>query len=60
MDKQVSADWRKSTYSGNGGVNCVETATAPGGVAVRDTASRGGASLSVPAGAWTSFLAALR
>jgi hypothetical protein len=52
-------NWRKSTYSGNGGEACVEVATA-GAVFIRDTTDRGGFTLSVPAGAWTMFLAELR
>jgi hypothetical protein len=54
-------DWRKSSHSGaQAGTSCVELATAPQGVAVRDTTDRAGFTLSVPAGAWTAFLAALR
>ena len=33
-------DWRKSSYSSNGGADCVETASASGTVLVRDTADR--------------------
>jgi Domain of unknown function (DUF397) len=51
--------WRKSTYSdGNGGA-CVEVASA-GGVAVRDTTDRDGATLAFSAGAWVAFVARLR
>lgn len=53
-------DWRKSTYSGNGGANCVECATGSQGVTVRDTVNRDGVVLTIPAGAWTAFLGALR
>ncbi len=35
-------------------------ATTPLGVAVRDTTDRDGSTLSVPAGAWTAFLATLQ
>ena len=52
-------DWRKSTYSGGNGGDCVEVA-ASDTVLIRDTTDRGGFMLSVPAGAWTAFLATLR
>jgi hypothetical protein len=52
-------NWRKSTYSGNGGEACVEVASAEA-VLIRDTTDQGGATLSVPAGAWTAFLSTLR
>jgi len=52
--------WRKSTYSDASGNACIEVATAPHGVAVRDTTNRAGVMLSVPAGAWTAFLATVR
>lgn len=54
-------DWRKSSYSGANGGNCVEVAGAARVVLVRDTTDRGnGVTLSVPAGAWTAFLASVR
>ena len=37
----LSAPWRKSTYSANGGQNCVEAATATGTVLIRDTKDNG-------------------
>jgi Domain of unknown function (DUF397) len=50
--------WRKASYSGSGGGNCVEVADVPGAILVRDTKDAGkGTVLRVPAGAWTSFLA---
>jgi hypothetical protein len=52
---EVSGDWRKASRSiGNG--NCVEAATAPPGVLVRDTADRGGLVLAFTAAAWARFL----
>ena len=53
-------DWRKSTYSGANGGDCVETASGSGVVLVRDTTDRGGLTLSVTAGAWRAFLGTLR
>jgi hypothetical protein len=52
--------WRKASYSGNGGNNCVEVGQGGDAVAVRDTQDRDGATLSVPAAAWATFTASLR
>ena len=51
--------WRKSSYSGDNGGECVEVATA-GPVLVRDTADRGGLVLTFTAGAWRAFTATIR
>jgi Domain of unknown function (DUF397) len=50
--------WRKSSYS-NGEATCVEVGTADG-ILIRDTTNRSGITLSVPASAWTTFVATLR
>jgi hypothetical protein len=55
----ISAPWRKSTYSGNGGQDCVEVA-GNGTVMIRDTKNRDGVTLSVPANAWAAFTDSLR
>ena len=52
------AAWRKSTRSGNG--NCLETAPAGGGIAVRDSADQAGPALAFTAHAWTAFTTALK
>ncbi|GHK04553.1 hypothetical protein SY2F82_63500 [Streptomyces sp. Y2F8-2] len=31
------AEWRRSSYSGDGGNNCVEVAVIPHGIAIRDS-----------------------
>jgi Domain of unknown function (DUF397) len=51
----VATAWRKSTYSGGNGGECVEVAPADG-VMVRDTADRKGTTLSFSAPAWQEFL----
>jgi len=56
---QTMSAWRKSSYSGNGGQDCVEVAGA-GTVLVRDTVNHDGAMLSVTADAWSAFLATLK
>ncbi|WP_431959733.1 DUF397 domain-containing protein [Actinacidiphila sp. bgisy160] len=48
--------WRKSTYSDTEGSNCVEVATTPHGVRVRDSKDPDGPSLSFTPAAWTEFL----
>lgn len=60
MDTVDNSTWRKATYSGNNGGNCVETADAKGGVAVRDTTDRGGVMLVIAPGAWSAFVGSLR
>jgi len=56
----MSNDWRKSSYSGNGGANCVECATAPQGVAVRDTTQDGtGPVIRLTAADWARFIRSL-
>ena len=52
-------DWRKSSYSGANGGDCVEVASAVG-VAVRDTTDRDGVTLAFSAGAWAAFVTRLR
>ena len=51
--------WRKSSYSGDNGGECVEVAAA-GAVLVRDTASRDGPVLTFTAEAWRAFIATIR
>jgi hypothetical protein len=53
-------NWRKASYSGNGGGNCVEVGTVPGSVAVRDTTDRDGATLAFTADAWQAFTGLLK
>ena len=55
-EQQLERDWRKSSYTGTNG-NCVETANGNSTVMVRDTKDRNGVTLSIPAGAWQTFLA---
>jgi len=59
MEGTHMMDWRKSSYSQNGG-NCVETASGAGNVLVRDTTNRDGGTLVVSAAAWQAFTAGIR
>jgi hypothetical protein len=52
--------WRKSTYSGGGGGNCVEVGGDPSEVLVRDTQDRDGAVLEVGRREWRRFTAAMK
>jgi hypothetical protein len=47
--------WRKSSYSGNGGSDCVEVAGDGNRVLVRDTKNRAGAVLRFSPAAWRTF-----
>ena len=55
----MESSWRKSSYSGPNGGECVEVATA-GTVLVRDTADRGGAVLTFTTNAWRAFTSTIR
>ncbi|MFH9553597.1 DUF397 domain-containing protein [Streptomyces sp. NPDC017435] len=48
--------WRKSSYSSEEGGECVEVATRPGAVHVRDSKDTTRAALAVQATAWTAFV----
>lgn len=52
--------WRKSTYSGSNGGDCVETASDSGVILVRDTTNRDGGTLSFTSGAWQAFTSTLK
>lgn len=58
------ANWRKASYSENGGANCVEVGDAVRSVMIRDTkqAHLGDCRtvLDVPAQAWTAFTRTLK
>jgi hypothetical protein len=55
------ADWRKSSFSGSQGGNCVEVAGRDGMILVRDTKDHGHGHVHrfTPA-SWRAFVAALR
>jgi len=53
-------EWRKSTYSGANGGDCVETASAAGAILVRDTTNRAGVTLTIAAPAWQTFISGIR
>jgi hypothetical protein len=53
MAREIS--WRKSSYSGGQGGNCVEVADRDSRVLVRDTTDRQGPILRFTADAWKAF-----
>jgi hypothetical protein len=52
-------NWRKSTYSGANGGDCVEVASTDG-VMIRDTTDRSGMVLRVSAKSWQIFTISVR
>jgi hypothetical protein len=58
--EELSLLWRKSSYSGNGGGECVEAGQTSGAVLVRDTTDRDGGTLSFAPGTWDAFVTSLR
>ncbi|WP_019631523.1 DUF397 domain-containing protein [Actinomadura atramentaria] len=52
--------WRKSSYSGNGGGNCVEVAAAGGLSLARDSKDPEGPVLAVDSHRWGSFLGRIK
>jgi len=53
--------WRKSSYSGSNGGNCVEVAALPGNVlAVRDSKNPDGPALTFSRAEWRTFTTALK
>jgi len=53
-------EWRKSSYSGSNGGNCVETASADGVILVRDTTARDAGTLTLTADAWKAFTGTIK
>lgn len=53
------AAWRKSSYSGQGGNECVEVAIVGDGAAVRDSKDPHGGFFVVPDDGWSAFLTAV-
>jgi hypothetical protein len=51
--------WRKSSYSGSNGGQCVEVADTADVIMVRDTTNRDGGTLAFGAAAWERFVKSL-
>jgi hypothetical protein len=55
MDDLTRIGWRRSTYSGANGGNCIEVGTAARAVAVRDSKDPRGPALTFAPGNWQAF-----
>ena len=55
----LEAVWRKSSYSGGGGNECVEVAVLRDGAAVRDSKDPRGGFFVVSERGWSAFVAAV-
>ncbi|WP_409060225.1 DUF397 domain-containing protein [Streptomyces sp. SYP-A7185] len=56
MSVRNSLEWFKSSYSGSDGGNCLEIATQPTAVHIRDSKDPEGPRFSVAPDAWAAFL----
>ncbi|MFF1678438.1 DUF397 domain-containing protein [Streptomyces sp. NPDC058256] len=52
----AGAVWHKSSYSDGAGNNCIEAATFPTAVGVRDSKAPDGAALVFPLASWAAFV----
>jgi len=60
MEGNRAITWRKSTYSGNNGGQCVEVANTAHLIAVRDSKDQEGARLAFGRKAWEAFATGLK
>ena len=61
MEATAGLSWRKSSYSGNGGSDCIEVARClPGAVAVRDSKNPSGPVLALQPASWQAFTDAIK
>lgn len=58
--KMPDCEWRKSSYSGGNGGNCVEVGVAGSVIGLRDSKDPDGGVLVVSERAWNGFVSALR
>ncbi|MFF3452004.1 DUF397 domain-containing protein [Streptomyces sp. NPDC002667] len=55
-EASIAPEWIRSSYSTDEGPDCVEVASAPDRILVRDSKNPGGPRLSLAPGAWAVFL----
>jgi Domain of unknown function (DUF397) len=60
MEDQVDHGWRKSSYSGNGGGDCVEVGRGHEMITIRDTKNRPGPTLGFTPVTWRRFTDAVK
>jgi hypothetical protein len=58
--ESTDLNWRKASYSSNGGAECVEVGGASRAVLVRDTQNRTGPMLRFSSGTWRRFTSQLK
>ncbi|PWI16213.1 DUF397 domain-containing protein [Streptomyces sp. Act143] len=56
----TAPQWVKSSYSSDQGGQCLEVATSPHTIHIRDSKNSSGPTLTVTPDTWTSFLALAR
>jgi hypothetical protein len=56
----MTQSWRTSSYTGNGGGNCVEVTDSAKAILVRDTKDRDSGTLEFTASAWQAFIGSLK
>jgi hypothetical protein len=56
----TSAEWRKASYSGANGGNCIEVAAISGGVALRDSKDPDGPRVTVNPDTFREFVASIK
>jgi len=56
----TSVSWRKSSYSGGNGGNCIQVAGLPGTIAVRDSKDPDGPALLFTPAEWAAFTARVK
>ena len=57
---ELRKNWRKSSYSGGNGGNCVEVASTAVGTLFRDTQNRNLGHLETPAREWNALLLTIK
>lgn len=63
MEREVGEKYRKSSYSGSNGGDCIEVGSGQGKILVRDTKQAGEANrttMPTTAGAWQEFVNGLK
>jgi Domain of unknown function (DUF397) len=60
MEDTDLTNWRKSTYSSNGGATCVEVGQSRDVIAVRDTNDRSGPTLTLSRAAWRNLVESVK
>lgn len=60
MEDSIDPKWRKATFSGNGGSDCVEVGETSHAILVRDTKNRDGSVLAFSRTAWSELVKSVK